>query len=56
MARYADERQLQDFLLELIVSLAVIGAGVGAALGGWLSDVIGRKRVRAVLPQSCSIA
>ena len=29
---------------ELIVSAAVLGAGVGSAVGGWLSDTVGRKK------------
>eukprot|EP00803_Ostreobium_quekettii_P002079 evm.model.scf_1192EXC.3 EVM.evm.TU.scf_1192EXC.3 scf_1192EXC:17122-23279(+) len=41
---YQDDRQLQNFMLELIVSIAIVGAGIGSALGGWLSDRIGRKK------------
>ena len=29
---------------ELIVSAAVLGAGLGSAIGGWLSDKLGRKK------------
>ena len=32
------------FLQETIVSMAVAGAIIGAALGGWLNDTYGRKK------------
>lgn len=32
------------FLQETIVSMAVAGAIVGAAIGGWLNDVYGRRK------------
>ena len=31
------------WLQEVVVSAAVLGAGVGSACGGWFSDKIGRK-------------
>ena len=32
------------WIQEIIVSAAVIGAGFGSAIGGWLSDKLGRKK------------
>lgn len=29
---------------EVVVSAAIVGAGVGSAVGGWLSDQVGRRR------------
>lgn len=31
------------WLQEIIVSAAVLGAGIGSAIGGWFSDKVGRK-------------
>ncbi|KAI4374222.1 hypothetical protein MLD38_012241 [Melastoma candidum] len=33
-----------SFLQETIVSMALVGAMIGAATGGWINDVFGRKR------------
>lgn len=35
---------LSNVLQETIVSMAVAGAIIGAALGGWINDKLGRKR------------
>lgn len=39
-------REVNDssFLQETIVSMALLGAMIGAAAGGWINDVYGRKR------------
>ncbi|XP_059632878.1 inositol transporter 1 [Cornus florida] len=42
-----DEFEVVDqssFLQETIVSMALVGAIIGAAAGGWINDVYGRKR------------
>ena len=33
---------------EVIVSAAVLGAGVGSAIGGWFSDTVGRRKALLV--------
>jgi SP family myo-inositol transporter-like MFS transporter 13 len=33
-----------SFLQETIISMALVGAMIGAAVGGWISDVYGRKK------------
>ncbi|MCI43862.1 inositol transporter 1-like, partial [Trifolium medium] len=33
-----------NLLLETIVSMALVGAIIGAATGGWINDVFGRKK------------
>ncbi|KAL3642092.1 Integrin alpha chain-like protein (Alpha-int1) [Castilleja foliolosa] len=33
-----------SFLQETIVSMAIVGAIIGAAVGGWINDTFGRKR------------
>ena len=46
---YKPNRHLLNFLEEVIVSSAILGAACGAAMGGWLSDKIGRRTVAAIL-------
>lgn len=36
------------WIQEVIVSAAVLGAGVGSAIGGWFSDKVGRKKALLV--------
>ncbi|KAA6422553.1 MAG: putative inositol transporter 2-like [Trebouxia sp. A1-2] len=36
------------WIQEVIVSAAVLGAGVGSAIGGWFSDQVGRKKALLV--------
>lgn len=42
---YHSNRHMQNFLEEVIVSCAILGAAFGAAFGGWLSDRLGRRTV-----------
>ncbi|KAI4334721.1 hypothetical protein L6164_013433 [Bauhinia variegata] len=41
-----DFKEVRDssFLQETIVSMALVGAIIGAALGGWINDAFGRKK------------
>ncbi|CAI8598006.1 unnamed protein product [Vicia faba] len=39
-----DDVRKSSFLQETIVSMALIGAIIGAATGGWVNDVFGRKK------------
>ncbi|KAG9141351.1 hypothetical protein Leryth_001809 [Lithospermum erythrorhizon] len=39
-----EEVDQSSFLQETIVSMALVGAMIGAAAGGWLNDIYGRKR------------
>ena len=43
--KFKPTRHILNFLEELIVSSAILAAGCGAAMGGWLSDKIGRRTV-----------
>ncbi len=36
------------WIQEVIVSAAVLGAGVGSVIGGWFSDKVGRKKALLV--------
>ncbi|GAA0183434.1 transporter [Lithospermum erythrorhizon] len=39
-----EEVDKSSFLQETIVSMAIVGAMIGAAAGGWLNDLYGRKK------------
>lgn len=39
-----EDVQRSSFLQETIVSMALVGAIIGAATGGWINDVFGRKK------------
>lgn len=39
-----DEVDKKTWLQETIVSMAVAGAIIGAAIGGWMNDALGRKK------------
>ncbi|KAG8369535.1 hypothetical protein BUALT_Bualt14G0023600 [Buddleja alternifolia] len=39
-----EEVNRSKFLQETIVSMALVGAMIGAAVGGWINDAFGRKR------------
>ncbi|KAK2443194.1 inositol transporter [Trifolium repens] len=39
-----DDVRKSSFLQETIVSMALVGAIIGAATGGWINDVFGRKK------------
>lgn len=41
------------FLQETIVSMAVAGAIIGAALGGWLNDAYGRRKTTLLADFVC---
>ncbi|KAM3238599.1 hypothetical protein P3L10_013632 [Capsicum annuum] len=40
---FAEVSQI-SFLQETIVSMALVGAMIGAAAGGWINDYFGRKK------------
>ncbi|CAI8598003.1 unnamed protein product [Vicia faba] len=39
-----DDVRKSSFLQETIVSMALVGAIIGAATGGWINDIFGRKK------------
>ncbi|XP_028798520.1 inositol transporter 1 isoform X2 [Neltuma alba] len=45
-----DFQEVKDsnFLQEVIVSMAVVGAIIGAAVGGWINDAYGRKKATLI--------
>lgn len=48
LAPQTSDKHKLAWLQELIVSAAVLGAGMGSAVGGWFSDRLGRKEVLLV--------
>lgn len=44
LVHYITDKSQLVWIQEVIVSAAVIGAGFGSAIGGWLSDKLGRKK------------